>query len=63
MVAKNVGVASAYYNFNEQSDIVKLFRQASAKLGGSWVPTIIAEVDRGIDTTIKFKYQIKLLWS
>jgi hypothetical protein len=49
LVAKRFGVASAYYNFDEQSDLVKLFRQASAKMGGSWVPTIIAEVDRGAE--------------
>jgi ABC-type cobalamin/Fe3+-siderophores transport system ATPase subunit len=63
LVAEAFGVNSSYNSLKKQDDLVKLFRQASAKLGGSWVQTIIAEVDRGIDTTIIFKYKIKLLWS
>jgi hypothetical protein len=44
LVADAFGVNSCYYSLNEQDDLVKLFRQVSAKMGGSWVPTIIAEL-------------------
>jgi hypothetical protein len=50
LVAEKFGVKSPYYNFNAQDDLVKLFKQASARKGGNWVPTIIAEIDRGAET-------------
>lgn len=49
VVAEAFGVNSSYYSFEKQDDLVKLFRQASAKKGGNWVPTIIAEIDRGAE--------------
>jgi thymidine kinase len=49
LVADAFGINSSYYSFKKQDDLVKLFRQASAKKGGSWVPTIIAEIDRGAE--------------
>ena len=49
VVAEAIGVNSSYYSFEKQDDLVKLFRQASAKKGGNWVPTIIAEIDRGAE--------------
>ena len=49
LVADAFGVSSPYYSFKNQHDLVKLFRKASARKGGDWVPTIIAEVDRGAD--------------
>ena len=48
-VAAAFGVNSSFYSFEKQDDLVKLFRQASAKKGGNWVPTIIAEIDRGAE--------------
>ena len=38
LVADAFGINSPYYSFKKQNDVVKLFRQASAKKGGSWVP-------------------------
>jgi hypothetical protein len=49
LVAEKFGVKSPYYNFNTQDDLVNLFELASAKKGGNWVPTIIAEIDRGAE--------------
>jgi hypothetical protein len=49
LVADAFGVNSSYYSFKKQDDLVKLFRHASAKKGGDWVPTIIAEIDRGAE--------------
>ena len=48
-VAVAFGINSPYYSFESQDDIVKLFRSASAKKGGNWVPTIVAEIDRGAE--------------
>jgi hypothetical protein len=49
LVADAFGVNSSYYSFKKQDDLVKLLRHASAKKGGGWVPTIIAEIDRGAE--------------
>lgn len=48
-VAEAFGVNSTFYSFKKDDDLVKLFKQASAKKGGNWVPTIIAEIDRGAE--------------
>ena len=64
LVAQEFGVNSSYYNFNSQYDLVKRFKQASAKKGGNWVPTIIAEIDRGAQpgTVENVAKSLKLLY-
>ena len=49
LVAEEFGVYSPFYNFKNQNDLVKLFQKVSSKKGGNWVPTIVAEVDKGAE--------------
>jgi hypothetical protein len=56
-VADALGVNSSYYSLNEQDDLLKLFRQVSAKMGGSWVPTIIAELIEELNPELLTMFQ------
>jgi ABC-type cobalamin/Fe3+-siderophores transport system ATPase subunit len=47
VVADAFGIKSPHYSYNQHGDLVRLFRLASAKKGDGWVPTIVAEIDRG----------------